>query len=70
MRLIDILGHFQIPVSLEESVFLQKIEMKIARSDLSEREQVLADGLVRRGVLLRKVTESDIFFTINQLRKE
>lgn len=69
MRIIDILGHFQIPVSLEESVFLQKIEKNIARSDLSEREQVLADCLVRRGVLIRQVTESDTFFTINTMRK-
>lgn len=62
MKIIEITGQIKLPITNEESDLLGKFEDQklIEKQNLSEREQVLANGLVIKGVLSRNNIDGQI----------
>lgn len=62
MKIIEITGQIKLPITNEESDLLGKFEdhKLIEKQNLSEREQVLANGLVIKGVLSRNNIDGQI----------
>lgn len=59
MKIIELLNKVQLPITNEEADLLLKFneQEKIARKELSEREIYIANQLVNKDVLLRKVND-------------
>lgn len=64
MRMLDLPQGFQIVISNEQSELLDKFEEShiILKRKLTEREQVLANELVNKGVLTRCVQEHKLAY--------
>lgn len=57
MRVVEFMGGIQLPITNEESDVLNKFnssDTEINKQSLTEREQVIANQLVNKGVLVRK----------------
>lgn len=63
MRIVELTRGIQLPITNEEADVLAKFadqEVRLNKTDLTEREQVLANQLVNKGVLVRKNNEGKI----------
>jgi len=56
MKIVELLNSLQLPITNEEADVLGKISEggKILKSELDPREQLIANNLVSKDVLLRK----------------
>lgn len=56
MKIIEIMGGVQLPITNEEADLLKKFDESslVNKSNLSEREQLLANQLVNKNVLYRR----------------
>lgn len=56
MKIIELINNLQMPISNEEADVLNKFteDQSISKSELSDREQLLASQLVNKGALIRK----------------
>lgn len=66
MKIIELTRGIQLPITNEEADVLAKFsdrDIKLAKTDLTEREQVLANQLVNKGVLVRKNNEGKIQYS-------
>lgn len=63
MKIVEFMGGVQLPITNEEADVLVKFDNlshPIPKSTLSEREQVIANQLVNKGVLVRKNQDGQI----------
>lgn len=63
MKIIEIMGGLQLPITNEEVDLLNKFDTKdsiVGKNSLTEREQMLANQLVNKGVLIRKNQDGKI----------
>lgn len=69
MRFIEICGGIQIPLSNEENKLYERVkdDGEVQHSQLTEREQTMAQKLVSRGALNYRFESQDIYFSINEL---
>jgi hypothetical protein len=66
MKIVEFLGGLQLPITNEESDVLAKFDDQtpfVTKMTLSEREQVLANQLVNKGVLVRKNQDGQIQYS-------
>jgi spore coat polysaccharide biosynthesis protein SpsF (cytidylyltransferase family) len=57
MKIVEFMGGVQLPITNEEADVLAKfdeLDSTVLKTALTEREQVLANQLVNKGVLVRK----------------
>ena len=68
MKIIEILGGIQMPISQEETDIYDKIveEGIIYKDKLNEREQEVARKMVSRGVLERYNDDNGLYFNISK----
>ena len=68
MRIIEIMGGLQMPISKEEEDIYDKIaeEGIVYKSKLNEREQEVARKMVSRGALDRYKGKDGIYFNISK----
>jgi len=59
MKIVELLNNIQIPLSNEEADVLAKFSSstQILKSELSQREQLIANTLVEKNVLHRKKSD-------------
>lgn len=65
MRIVEILGGIQLPITNEEYDILSQFDTRdsmVSKSDLNEREQILANQLVNKGVLIRRNQDGKIYY--------
>lgn len=62
MKIIELLNNIRLPVDNEEHELLKKINSSIFKRELSPREQVIAEQLVRKSVLRRYKQDGKIAF--------
>jgi hypothetical protein len=65
MKIVEFINGLRMPITNEESDVLSRFdnaEHTINKQDLTEREQVLANQLVNKGVLVRKNTDGQIHY--------
>jgi hypothetical protein len=65
MRIVEFMGGIQLPITNEESDMLNKFtssDNEINKQSLTEREQVIANQLVNKGVLVRKNQNGQIHY--------
>jgi hypothetical protein len=70
MRFIEIRGNLMVPISNEEMILLEKIKGSaepLSPRDLEERESVIANRLVHRGVLSRVKIDGKSCLVYNDL---
>ena len=63
MKVVEFIGGLQLAITNEEADILAKFQdtaTVLAKSALTEREQVLANQLVNKGVLIRKNNDGAI----------
>lgn len=66
MKIVEFMSGMQLPITNEESDVLAKfdnLDHVIAKSTLTEREQVIANQLVNKGVLVRKNQDGQIRYS-------
>jgi len=66
MKLVECPGGISIILSNTEYTLYNKISEETSKSDLTEREAMIATNLVSRGVLNRTMRESKVYY--NRLR--
>lgn len=56
MKIVEIMGGLQLPITNEEADLLKKFDQSelVTKSNLTEREQLLANNLVNKNVLYRR----------------
>lgn len=64
MKIVELVNKIQIPITNEESDVLGRFESNksINKKDFSPREQTVANGLVNKNILLRRVDDGQIYF--------
>lgn len=66
MRSVTVSGGIQTFITLREGKWLDEHEIdRVAKDDLTEREQVIAQQLVHKGVLNKIVEDKKVFYTRN-----
>lgn len=66
MKVNELLGEFGIYTSIEEQTLLDKLDAKPKRyKDLDEREQFIADSLIRKSLVTKINNQSQIFIRKN-----
>lgn len=66
MKVVEFLSGLQIPISNEEADLLNLFDdqqIQIAKTSLTERQQVLANQLVYKGILIRRNQDGAINYT-------
>jgi hypothetical protein len=65
MRIVELLNTLKMPISNEEADLLDKFATltEIAKHELNDREQVIANKLVERDVLTRRNNNGKITYT-------
>lgn len=55
MRIVELLNNISLPITNEEAEVLDQVEGRkiVHKADLDARQQMLANSLVNKGVLLR-----------------
>ena len=67
MRVIEITGKYKIPLTNEESDLYEKIQTRPhTKKELTERELVIANNLVIKEVVIRKLTDGAIIYYKNE----
>jgi len=64
MRIVEISNKLQLPITNEEAALLDKFDSGevVMKSDLNERQQLVANQLVVKDVLLRKNQDGKIIY--------
>lgn len=64
MKIVELLNKVQLPITNEEADLLAKFNdgSSIAKSELEERQQLIANQLVVKDVLLRRNQDGKIFY--------
>lgn len=64
MKIVELVNNIQLPITNEESELLERFisDTPIAKAHLSEREQVLANQLTVKDVLLRTSNDGKIYY--------
>ena len=64
MKIVELTTNVLLPITNEESELLERFvgDTPIAKSHLDEREQVLANNLTIKDVLLRTNTDGKIYY--------
>jgi hypothetical protein len=64
MKIVELVNNIQLPITNEEAEILERFvgDTPIAKSHLNEREQVLANQLTVKDVLLRTNTDGKIYY--------
>lgn len=64
MKIVELLNKVQLPITNEESDLLSQFgnDEMVPRSELNERQQVVANHLVNKDVLLRRNQDGKIFY--------
>ena len=64
MKIVELINNIQLPITNEEAEILERFvgDTPIAKSHLNEREQVLANQLTVKDVLLRTNTDGKIYY--------
>lgn len=67
MKIEDVVGHLRMQVNAEESAILEKFDSieSVNKGDLNEREVVIANKMVSRGLLERNSSHNGTFFFRN-----
>ena len=63
MKIVEFLGGLQLPITNEEADVLSKFDdydSMLTKKSLTEREQVIANQLVNKGVLVRRTQDGQI----------
>jgi hypothetical protein len=64
MKIVEFTNGVQLPITNEESDLLARFEdSAIGKQSLTEREQVIANQLVNKGVLLRRNQDGQIQYS-------
>lgn len=65
MKIVELENKLQLPINNEEAELLERFtdSSPIAKSQLNEREQVLANQLTVKDVLLRTNNDGKIYYT-------
>jgi hypothetical protein len=65
MKIVELLNNVQVPLNNEQADLLGRFqhEPKISKSQLSEREQLIANQLTAQDVLLRRNENGKIFYS-------
>ncbi len=64
MRIAEISGKYQVPLTNEEADFLGKlpVDKSVLKKELTDRDQLLANQLVVKDVLIRKVNNGQVSY--------
>ena len=64
MKIVELINNIQLPITNEEAEVLERFvgDAPIAKAHLNEREQVLANQLTVKDVLLRTNTDGKIYY--------
>lgn len=64
MKIVELVNFLQLPITNEEADLLSKFQdqTSIPRAELELREQMIANNLVNKGVLIRKNNNGKIEF--------
>lgn len=64
MKIVELLNKVQLPITNEEADLLSRFESGkfVPRSELNERQQLVANQLVVKDVLLRRNQDGKIFY--------
>lgn len=63
MKIVELINKIQLPVTNEEADLLAKFDGEsIAKGDLNERQQFIANQLVNKDVLLRRNQDGKIIY--------
>ena len=64
MKIVELTNKILLPITNEESELLERFvgDTPIAKSHLDEREQILANNLTVKDVLLRNNTDGKIYY--------
>ena len=64
MKIVELVNNIQLPITNEEAEILERFvsDTPISKNQLSAREQVLANQLTAKDVLLRTNTDGKIFY--------
>jgi len=64
MKIVELINNIQLPINNEEATLLERFvgDTPIAKSHLDEREQVLANQLTNKDVLLRTNENGKIYY--------
>lgn len=70
MRIVELLNKVHLPISNEESDLLHQFDEGaiLYKSDLSDRQQIIANQLVIKEVLLRQNKNGKVFYS-KKIRK-
>jgi|TARA_Y100000389_G_scaffold24131_1_gene20833 hypothetical protein len=66
MKLNELIGDFQIFTTNEEQEFLDKWSNGCYTDTLTEREQILVDGLVRKSILNKVRYQGSIWVSVDE----
>lgn len=64
MKIVELVNNIQLPITNEEAEILERFvgDTPIAKAHLNEREQVLANQLTVKDVLLRTNNDGKIYY--------
>lgn len=64
MKIVELTNRLQLPITNEEADLLNKFDSnsQIAKHDLNERQQLIANQLVNKDVLSRQIQDGQIIF--------
>lgn len=64
MKIVELLNSVQLPITNEESDLLNRFDDRemVPRAELNERQQLVANQLVNKDVLLRRNQDGKIFY--------
>lgn len=64
MKIVEITNNIQLPITNEEADLLAKFDVgsSIAKNTFNERQQLVANQLVNKDVLIRRNQDGEIFY--------
>jgi hypothetical protein len=64
MKIIEVLGKFSVAITNEENELLNKFikQQTVEKQELTEHEQLIANQLVNKDLLIRKNTDGTIIY--------
>jgi hypothetical protein len=68
MKLNDLISHFEIQTTNEETELLDKIQDVMIPEQFTEREQTVIENLIRKS-LITKIVENDKVYLVKNGRK-
>lgn len=67
MRIMELVGQPNVPITNEESEVYQLIEQagSVTKQQLDARQLILVDNLIRKNIVIRKVSDGNITYKIS-----